>query len=75
MTTVVYFPAPDSAPCPPILTALEVAKLLRIESEDPERSVEYYRSQGKLHGFRVGRHIRYRLEEVMRFAQAQEANQ
>ena len=69
---VVYFPGENPTPCPPILTAEEAAKLLRIDSKNPQRTIEYYRSLGKIKGVRIGKQIHYRLDEVLRFATALE---
>jgi hypothetical protein len=69
---IVYFPGSNPTPCPPVLTADEAALLLRISSANPTRTIEYYRSSGMIKGIRVGKNVRYRLDEVLRFAAALE---
>jgi len=58
---------PNGRPCPAILTAEETAILLRLEGDNPERTLKFYRDEGQLKGIRLGRKIRYRLVDVRKF--------
>jgi len=58
---------PDGRPAPAILTADETIELLRLDGNHPERALKYYRDEGMLCGVRIGRKVRYPLDEVMRF--------
>jgi hypothetical protein len=57
---------PSGKPCPVVLTAGEVVELLRLDGNG-ERTLKYYRDEGELVGFRLGRKVRYRLADVMAF--------
>jgi len=63
--TIVFMP--NGTPAPAVLTTEEVVLLLRLDGEHPERTLKYYRDEGLLEGVRLGRKIRYTLDEVMRF--------
>lgn len=58
---------PSGKPAPAVLTAEETAELLRLDNGDPLRTLKFYRDEGELRGVRIGRRIRYRLEDVERF--------
>lgn len=64
---------PDGRPAPVVLTATETIELLRLEGKSPERTLKFYRDEGQLAGVRIGRKVRYRLEEVERFLRQKEA--
>jgi hypothetical protein len=63
--TVVFLP--DGRPCPGVMTAEETVQFLRLDSGDPMRTLKYFRDEGKLCGFRLGRKVRYRLDDVLEF--------
>lgn len=65
LLSVVFMP--NGRPAPAVMTADEVAELLRLDGPSPERTLKYYRDQGELTGFRIGRKVRYPLAEVMVF--------
>jgi len=58
---------PNGKPAPSVLTLKELIELLRIEGKNPERTIKYYRDVGLLRGIKLGRHLRYRLEDVQEF--------
>lgn len=58
---------PDGRPAPAVLTAEETAELLRLDNGDPLRTLKHYRDARELRGFRLGRKIRYRLDDVLEF--------
>lgn len=58
---------PNGKPCPVVMTAEEVVELLRLDNGDPLRTLKYFRDEGLLVGFRLGRRIRYRLVDVLKF--------
>lgn len=58
---------PDGRPAPGVLTADEVVSLLRLEGPHPERTLKFYRDEGALVGVRLGKKVRYPLDEVLRF--------
>ena len=58
---------PSGKPAPAVLTAEEAVELLRLDNGDPMRTLKYFRDEGQLCGFRLGRKVRYRLEDVQRF--------
>ncbi len=58
---------PDGRPAPFILTGEEAVALLRLEDESGLRTLKYYRDEGLLTGIRLGRRMRYSLDEVCRF--------
>lgn len=58
---------PSGKPAPAVLTASETIELLRLESDSGERTLKYYRDEGLLVGIRIGRNVRYPLDEIMRF--------
>ena len=58
---------PDGRPAPGVLTADETIELLRLDGNHPERTLKFYRDEGLLVGVRIGRKVRYPLNEVMRF--------
>ena len=58
---------PDGRPAPVVLTAEETAELLRLDNGDPLRTLKFFRDEGLLKGFRLGRKVRYRLIDVLTF--------
>jgi len=65
---------PDGRPCPGVMTAEETAAFLRLDGNGV-RALKYWRDQGELIGIRIGRKVRYPLNEVLRFlAQKVEKN-
>lgn len=60
---------PDGRPCPAILTADEVVQLLRLRNRN---ALNYYRERRMIRGTRLGRHVRFSIEEVRRFVREQE---
>ena len=53
-----------------LLTEEEVIALLRLNIDGPNRpakTLAYYRAKGLLRGTRVGRRLRYRIDDVTRF--------
>jgi len=57
---------PDGHPAPAVLTGDEVALFLRLDGAG-QRTLKYWRDQGELIGVRLGRRVRYRLEDVLTF--------
>lgn len=66
--TITWF-MPDGRPCPAVLTAEEVVSLLRLKNEN---ALNYYRERKMIRGTRLGRYIRFSIEEVRRFVREQE---
>ena len=58
---------PDGRPAPVVMTAEETAEMLRLDNKDPMRTLKYFRDEGQLCGFRLGRKVRYRLDDVLVF--------
>jgi hypothetical protein len=58
---------PSGKPCPVVMTADEVIELLRLDGNSPERTLKFFRDEGQLRGFRLGRRVRYRLCDVLTF--------
>ena len=58
---------PDGRPAPAVLTADETVSLLRLDNANPLRTLKHYRDEQLLVGVRIGRKVRYPLDEVMRF--------
>jgi hypothetical protein len=48
------------------MTGAEVAEFLRLDGK-AERTLKYWRDEGELVGVRIGRKVRYPLDEVLRF--------
>jgi len=57
---------PDGRPCPGVMTSDEVILFLRLDGHG-ERCLKYYRDENLLTGIRIGRRVRYPLDEVLRF--------
>ena len=66
---------PSGKPCPFVLTGDEVIELLQLDGNNPERTLKFYRDEGQLKGFRLGRRVRYRLEDVIKFLQQKAAEE
>ena len=61
---------PDGRPCPLLLTEEETIALLRLNIDGPNRptkTLAYYRGKGLLKATRVGRRLRYRIEDLRGF--------
>lgn len=58
---------PDGRPCPMVLTGGELIALLCLDGPNPERTLKYWRDEGQLRAVRLGKKVRYRLEDVERF--------
>lgn len=58
---------PDGRIAPSVLTPEEAAAFLRIEGSNPDRTLKYFRDEGELRGVIIGRRLRYRLEDIVRF--------
>lgn len=66
---------PDGSVCPPVLTAKETVKLLRLDTvavKDPESVLGRYRAAGRLKGLQLSKRVFYRLESVLEFIEQQE---
>jgi hypothetical protein len=77
MSEVIYMPTQDgrTQPAPYVLTEDEVIRLYRLESNDPERSLQRLRQKGWLKPTQVGKQLRYLLPDVLRaLANIQEDN-
>lgn len=57
---------PDGRPAPAVMTSEELIEFLRLDGKG-ERTLKYYRDEGELCGIRIGRKVRYPLDEVLRF--------
>lgn len=57
---------PSGQPAPAVMTGAEVAEFLRLDGK-AERTLKYWRDEGELVGVRIGRKVRYPLDEVLRF--------
>jgi len=66
LKTAILF-LPDGRPAPAVMTPAEVVKMLRLDGRDPLRTLKYYRDEGQLKGFRLGKKLRYRLIDIERF--------
>jgi hypothetical protein len=64
---VVYFP--DGRPVPEVLSEQEAIEFLRLDDgpRHPEVTLQYYRSEGLLKGFKIGKKLRYSKTELLRF--------
>jgi len=58
---------PNGQPAPVVLTAEETIELLRLDGNNPGRTLKYWRDEGQLQGVRLGRKVRYRLVDVQEF--------
>ena len=63
---------PSGRPAPGVLTAEEAAEFLRLDGTG-QRALKFWRDKGELTGIRIGRKVRYSLNEVMRFIAEKEA--
>jgi hypothetical protein len=68
---IIYLPATANRPVEPapyLLTEDETIRLLRLDGgDDPYSSLKRYRNKGQLRATQVGKHVRYRLPDVIRF--------
>ena len=58
---------PSGKPAPLVLTDVEAIELLRLDGNNPLRTLKFYRDEGTLRGLRIGRKMRYRLCDVQLF--------
>jgi len=58
---------PNGHPAPFVLTGEETVYLLRLDEDSGLRTLKYYRDTGQLCGIKIGRRMRYSLDEVVRF--------
>lgn len=71
MTTTIIHHMPDGTPAPSILTCEEVLAFLRLDEikvKKPRTTLDYYRQRG-LKAKRIGRAVRFRLEDVLEFVE------
>ncbi len=69
----VWLPTDPPRPAPEVLNTNEAMVFLRLPiSPRGVRTLRYYQSNGKLKGFRAGKEIMFRLEELRRFVREQE---
>jgi hypothetical protein len=57
---------PSGKPAPAVMTSEETAMFLRLDGNG-QRALKYWRDQGELVGIKIGRRIRYPLDEVLKF--------
>ena len=67
IVNAVWLPTSPPRPAPPLLTADEAILLLRIEGKRPRMTLRRYEDMGLIHTTQVGKHSRYRLDELLRF--------
>jgi len=68
----VYFPS--GLPVPELLTESEAIILLRLDTngpKHPEKTLQFYRSEGLLRATKVGKRLRYTKTELLRFLEEQ----
>ena len=68
----VYFP--NGKPVPELLTEEEAIHLLRLDVDGPKHpkmTLQHYRQEGLLRPTKVGKKLRYRLSELLRFLEEQ----
>ncbi len=54
--------------CPFVMTSEEVVRFCRLDGlRDPDDVLYQHRRAGRLHGFQLGRNIRYLLPDAIRF--------
>lgn len=58
---------PSGKPAPVVLTDVELIELLRLDGNNPLRTLKFYRDEHLLRGIQIGRKIRYRLCDVQLF--------
>lgn len=58
---------PSGKPAPVVLTSEELIELLRLDGNNPLRTLKFYRDEGLLRGVQIGRKTRYRLCDVLLF--------
>ena len=64
---------PDGRPAPYLMTGEEVLEFLRLKSLRPDMVLWRLRKHGTLSGVQVGRHVRFRLSDVLVFLDKQQA--
>lgn len=72
-TNLTHF-MPSGKPAPAVLTAEEAVEFLRLDGKNPLRTLKYWRDEGELVGFRLGKRVRYRLEDVLSFVAKKAGN-
>lgn len=63
----VWLPTSPPRPAPPLLTAEEAILMLRIEGRRPLATLRRYETMGLIRATQIGKHSRYRLQEVLSF--------
>jgi len=64
---------PDGRPAPHVLTADEAAEFLRLDGGNPAETLRYYRETAGLRAVQLGRRVRFRLTDLLRFLDDQQA--
>jgi len=69
MQSVIYMPTKDghTEPAPHVLTDEEVARFCRLDCANVDESLRRYREKGWLRPVQIGRSLRYRLPDVVKF--------
>lgn len=74
----VFMPAPVEGrppePVPFVMTEEDVARFLRLTSQDPYKTLHRYRQMGLLKGTQIGLQIRYQLPDVLEFLKLSQAS-
>lgn len=74
---ICYFPD-TGQPVPAVMTRDEAVRFLRLDQADtknPGRTIDYYRSRGRLRAVQVGKHLTFYLTDLLDFIEVQrEAN-
>ena len=68
--TPIWLPTDPPRPCPRLLTEEEAVIYLRLDKtkvRNPHRAFAKYRERGLIKGYRVGRSVRYRPEDLEAF--------
>ena len=61
---------PDGRPAPELMTEEEAIQFLRLDIDgpaNPNQTLQYYRSRGVLKATRIGKHLRYSKQELLKF--------
>lgn len=69
-TATIYLPATDDRPVEPapyLLTGEDAIRFLRLGGADPQRTLQRYRSSGRLKAVQVGKQLRYTLPDLVAF--------
>jgi hypothetical protein len=71
----IWLPTDPPKPCPRLLTEEEAIIYLRLDKtkvKDPHRTFTKYRERGLIKGYRIGRCVRYRAEDLERFVDSKQ---